>query len=75
MFQIGNSVDLTVHAVIAASVTASQVTIGKVESGNEVSLETGFQVAFWTCAASISLFMVVSLLGLRKNGKVGLKSN
>lgn len=75
MSQIGNSVGLTVGAVIAASVTASQVTVGEAESGNEAALEKGFQAAFWACAASISLVMVVSLLGLKKAGKVALKSD
>ena len=61
--------------MIAASVTASQVTVGEAESGNEAALEKRFQAAFWACAASISLVMVVSLLGLKKAGKVGLKSD
>lgn len=39
MSQIGNSVGLTVGAVIATSVTASQVTVGEeAESGNEAAL-------------------------------------
>ncbi len=75
MCQISNSVGLTVGAVIAASVTASQVTVGEAESGNEAALEKGFQAAFWTCAASISLVMVVSLLGLKKAGKFEQKSD
>jgi MFS family permease len=74
MSQIGNSVGLTVGAVIAASVTANQVTGGNTNSGNETSLEKGFQAAFWACTASIAIVVVVSLVGLKKAGKVGLKS-
>ena len=75
MSQIGNSVGLTVGAVIAASVTASRVTIEKAESGHEGALEKGFQAAFWACSASIAMVVVVSLVGLKKAGKVGLKSD
>ncbi len=68
--QIGNSVGLTVGAVIAASVTANQ------EAPRSVTaLEKGFKAAFWTCFASMGTVVLIGLLGLRKAGKVGLKSD
>ena len=69
MAQIGNSAGLTAVAVIASSVTAGQKTETEL-----VALEKGYQAAFWACGASIALVVLVSMTGLRKAGKVGLKS-
>ncbi len=75
MSQIGNSVGLTVGAVIAASVTASQTINETSALRNDVALEKGFQAAFWACAASIAVVVLVSSIGLKKAGNVGLKSD
>jgi MFS family permease len=75
MSQIGNSVGLTVGAVIAASVTAEHGVSHKSSSEHDGALEKGFQAAFWACAANMAVVVFVSLPGLKKAGKVGLKSD
>jgi len=75
MSQIGNSVGLTVGAVIAASVTVTQAVSRKPTSEKEAALDKGFQAAFWACGASMALVVVVSLVGLKRAGKVGLKAD
>lgn len=66
--QIGNSVGLTIGAVIAASVTASS----SVPESKE-GLDKGFKATFWACFAALGIVAVVSLVGLKKAGKVGVK--
>lgn len=66
--QIGNSVGLTVGAVIAASVTA-----GSSAPDSKNSLEKGLRATFWTCFAALGVVAIVSLVGLKKAGKVGIK--
>ncbi len=61
---------LTVGAVISASVTANQDAPKSV-----MALGKGFQAAFWACSASMGAVAVISLVGLRKAGKVGMKSD
>lgn len=71
--QIGNSVGLTLGAVIAASVTgASHQELGEGE-GDQDRLLKGFRATFWMCFTSIFVVVGVSLTGLRMAGKVGLK--
>jgi hypothetical protein len=59
---------LTVTAVIAASVTASSSEPESVDG-----LERGYRATFWACFAALGIVVVVSLLGLKKAGKVGVK--
>lgn len=71
--QIGNSVGLTVGAVIAATVTGGDH--DQIEDLSPAALMKGFRATFWACFASIALVVLVSLFGLRKSGKVGLKKD
>lgn len=68
--QIGNSIGLTVGAIIAASVSASSKNPGSPEG-----LEKRFRATFWACFATLSIVTIVGGLGLRKAGKVGIKSD
>ena len=68
--QIGNAVGLAAGGVIASSVTAGK---GGTESKSGV-LE-GYHATFWACFATSLLVGVLSLGGLRKVGKVGLKTD
>jgi MFS family permease len=69
--QIGNSVGLTVGAVIAATVTGA--THDKIDQISSEKLMKGFRGTFWACFASLGTVVLVSLWGLRRAGKVGLK--
>src|ERR1700712_4932399 len=66
--QIGNSVGLTVGAVIAASVSASSSA-----SEKKNVLEAGYRATFWACFAALGLVAIVSWVGLKKVGRVGIK--
>ena len=66
--QIGNSVGLTVGAVIAASVTASSPV-----PDSKDGLEEGFRATFWGCFAALVVVAIVSLVGFKNAGKVGVK--
>ena len=86
--QIGNSVGLTVGAVLAASVSGVSKQSGddavKID-GPEVGLPgigshqwrllKGFRATFWLCFAALSTVVILSGGGLRKAGKVGLKKD
>ena len=68
--QIGKSVGVALSAVIANTVTA------KSPNGDRTSpaaLLPGYQAAFWFCFALNAVTLIVSILGLRNIGKVGLK--
>ncbi|KAI9797223.1 MAG: hypothetical protein M1835_001579 [Candelina submexicana] len=68
--QIGNSVGLAVTAIIASSVT-------KGEFGNKETPEAlmkGYRATFWACFAASVAMLGVSGWGLRRIGKVGLKT-
>lgn len=62
--QIGNSVGLTIGAVIASSVTTSS---GK--SGIE-GMEKGYRATFWAAFGATLMVGMVSGAGLRRAGKV-----
>ncbi|KAH4237090.1 hypothetical protein HBI06_053100 [Parastagonospora nodorum] len=67
--QFGNSVGLTIIAVIARSVSQqSDVT------PHEAWLMVGFRAAFWTIFAGCVLVIPLSFFGLRKGGLIGKKS-
>ncbi|TVY85516.1 putative MFS-type transporter [Lachnellula suecica] len=64
---IGNSVGLSITAVIAASVTAADID----EYPMHVSLMNGYRAAFWASFAANVLILFIAGYGLRKVGKVG----
>jgi len=66
--QIGNAVGLAAGGVIAASVTASE---GR--SANAEALLKGYHATFWACFTACAVVGIVSMTGLRRAGKVGLK--
>lgn len=69
--QIGNSVGLAVTAIIASSVTKGKV-------GNQETPEAlmdGYRATFWACFAASVAMLGVSGWGLRRIGKVGLKTD
>jgi hypothetical protein len=67
--QIGNSAALTVGAVIASSVTISSGEMGI------DGMEKGYRATFWAAFGATLLVRVVSTVGLKRAGKVGLKTN
>ena len=54
--------------VIAASVTESPSA-----PDSKDGLAKGFRATFWACFAALGIVAVVSLLGLKKAGNVGVK--
>ena len=68
--QIGNSVGLTIGAVISATVTTRDYNPSSVEV-----LVKGFRATFWFCFAAMFSVIFLSFVGLKKAGKVGLKSD
>lgn len=72
--QLGNSVGLAVTAAIAASVTAHRNPSRNEDMSSPDMLMAGYRAVFWTMFASMVLVCVASVMGLRKVGKVGLKS-
>ena len=68
--QLGNSIGLAVTAMIASSVTMD-ATNGK--PANPRATLDGYRAAFWACFAAAMVNCLVSTVGLRKSGKVGLK--
>ncbi|KAH8602208.1 efflux pump protein [Bisporella sp. PMI_857] len=66
--QIGNAVGLAAGGVVASSVTAS-----KGGQNSKTGVLEGYHATFWTCFGAAVLVAVVSMVGLRKAGKVGLK--
>lgn len=68
--QIGKSLGVAITAVIANTVTAKKA------GGNFTDPDTllpGYRSAFWFCFALNAFTLGLSILGLRKIGKVGLK--
>jgi len=68
--QLGNSIGLAATAMLASGVTASSKATG---TGSQDSLLDGYRAAFWMCFAAGVGSCVISVAGLRKTGKVGLK--
>lgn len=81
--QIGNSVGLTIGAVLAASVSGTSKQHGEsvvASDGHGIGPEQwmllkGFRATFWLCFAAMSSVVILSGGGLRKAGKVGLKKD
>ena len=67
--QFGNSVGLTIIAVIARSVSQQSDA-----TPHEAWLMVGFRAAFWTIFAGCVLIIPLSFFGLRKGGLIGKKS-
>ncbi|KAL4797651.1 hypothetical protein BDV19DRAFT_387080 [Aspergillus venezuelensis] len=74
---LGNSVGLAVAAVIAASVSAHDESdisdAGSSQSPKQ--LLKGYRAAYWTIFAGMVVVCLVSGLGLRNVGKVGVKQD
>lgn len=68
--QIGNSVGLTLGAVIAASISASKTSYGIDVDTRELD---GYRATFFMCFAAMASVVVIGAWGLRGAGKVGTK--
>jgi nitrate/nitrite transporter NarK len=68
--QTGKSVGMALTLLIAQQVTA---TSGHVDKSSPEALMVGYRAAFWFCVGLILASLGVSVWGLRRIGKVGLK--
>ena len=68
--QFGNSVGMTIMAVIAAEATKTSSVRDKASSEG---LMVGYRASFWAAFAWMVLACLIGAFGLRKIGKVGLK--
>lgn len=66
--QFGNSFGLAITAVIAATVTEHS---GAPDQKGQ--LMAGYRAAFWTVFASTGVVVIISLIGFRGAGTIGLK--
>lgn len=73
--QLGNSVGLAVTAVIATSVSAHDDSSASTSSQTVDQLLQGYRAGYWTIFAGTVVVCLVSSLGLRNVGKVGLKQD
>ena len=71
--QVGKSLGLASSAAIASAVTIKNG--GAHIHGDPTSLLEGYRAAFWYCLALNVCTLLLSVYGLRKIGKVGLKSD
>ncbi|KAK7427034.1 hypothetical protein QQZ08_006461 [Neonectria magnoliae] len=71
--QLGNSVGPAVTAMIASSVTRAKMGDAGVDESS-ATLQ-GYRGAFWACFAAAVISAVISTVGLRKAGKVGMKKD
>ncbi|KAI1772548.1 major facilitator superfamily domain-containing protein [Hypoxylon cercidicola] len=71
--QLGNSIGPAITAIIASAVTEAEAS----KPGADQSYATlkGYRSAFWTCFAAAVVSAVISAVGLRKVGKVGMKKD
>jgi nitrate/nitrite transporter NarK len=70
MAQIGKSVGLATSAIVAASITQQSKYADK---GSPEALLEGYHAAWWYNFAQTVMLVFVSVWGLRKIGKVGIK--
>ena len=68
--QIGKSIGLALASVVANTVTQRS---SYEDKKSPEALFEGYKAAFWFCFALNVATLLLSLLGLRKIGKVGLK--
>lgn len=77
--QMGNSVGLAVVAAIAASISAHEAfnnhsaDLGEKAVDDALVLLQGYRSTYWLMFASMILVCLVSMWGLRNEGKVGKK--
>jgi MFS family permease len=70
--QFGTSIGLTVFAIISSSVTQES---SYTDKGSADAPMVGYRAVFWTCFALMMTASGVGAWGLRKVGKVGLKTD
>ncbi|KAK7413794.1 hypothetical protein QQX98_007361 [Neonectria punicea] len=70
---LGNSVGPAVTAMIASSVTRAKM--GRAGVDESSATLQGYRGAFWACFAAAVISAVISTVGLRKAGKVGMKKD
>ena len=68
--QFGTSLGLAVMAIISASTTKQQHNLDQAHA-----LLVGYKAAYWACFALMSSGCVMSVFGLKKVGRVGLKKD
>jgi MFS family permease len=68
--QFGTSTGMTIMAVISSAVTQNSGFKDKISPG---ALMVGYRASFWAAFAWMGLACIVSALGTRRIGKVGLK--
>ena len=68
--QIGKSVGLAISAVIANSISTSIVHDGRPHT---LVLLEGYRGAWWFCLGSSAAVVLISIVGLRNIGRLGVK--
>lgn len=68
--QLGTSLGLAVTAIVAETVTDAGPDGLRLDKSENLK---GYRAAFWTCFAAAAASVVISIVGLRKAGKVGAK--
>ena len=66
--QLGSSIGIALTAAVAKIATA-----GLEDPRSPEVLLKGYKAAFWMCFAAAIMSCLISTIGLRKSGKVGLK--
>ncbi|KAI0427238.1 MFS general substrate transporter [Xylaria sp. FL1042] len=68
--QLGTAIGLSITSLISTAVTNAS---GYADAGSPSALLTGYRAVFWTLFAWMVLVSLVSVPGLQKVGKIGLK--
>ncbi|KAI2636491.1 major facilitator superfamily domain-containing protein [Hypomontagnella submonticulosa] len=71
--QLGNSIGPAITAIIASAVTDTES--GKPGVNQSYATLSGYRSAFWACFAAAVVSAVISAVGLRNVGKVGMKKD
>lgn len=74
--QLGNSVGLAMTSIVASAIAARRYEVGDGEEAKSTHAEAtleGYRAAFWCCFAAALCSCAISVWGLRRSGKVGLK--
>lgn len=69
--QFGTSIGLTIFAIISTSVTGGS---SYQDKGSPDALMVGYRAVFWTCFGLLVAATAICAWGLRRVGKVGLKT-
>jgi MFS family permease len=72
--QFGTSLGVGVCQVVALGVMGDVISEGTT-SGNASDMLRGYRASFWAMFASMVLCILISIVGLRRTGKVGLKKD